>query len=114
MSQSQTANGQPLKNNSAVTSRLGRVRWTICAMLFVATSINYTDRQVIGLLKPTLQQNIGLTEVNYGYIIAAFQLAYAIGLIGAGRFVERLGSPGGYPLFLGMWGLGTGAHAVAR
>src|ERR1700693_1361798 len=114
MSQSQPANDRHLKNNAAVTSRLGRVRWHICAMLSVSTSINNMDRQVIGLLKPTLQQNIGLTEVNYGYIIAAFQLAYAIGLIGAGRFVERLGSRIGYPLFLGMWGLGTGAHAVAR
>jgi MFS transporter, ACS family, hexuronate transporter len=113
MSQSQTANDQPLKNNSAVTSRLGRVRWTICAMLFVATSINYMDRQVIGLLKPTLQQNIGLTEVNYGYIIAAFQLAYAIGLISAGRLVDRLGSRIGYPLFMGVWSLATIAHALA-
>lgn len=113
MSQSQPANDRHLKNNAAVTSRLGRVRWTICAMLFVATSINYTDRQVIGLLKPTLQQNIGLTEVNYGYIIAAFQLAYAIGLISAGRLVDRLGSRIGYPLFMGVWSLATIAHALA-
>ena len=113
MSQSQTANDQHLKNNPAVTSRLGRVRWTICAMLFVATSINYMDRQVIGLLKPTLQQNIGLTEVNYGYIIAAFQLAYAIGLISAGRLVDRLGSRIGYALFMGVWSLATIAHALA-
>ena len=113
MTQSQTANDQQLQKNSAVTSRLGRVRWTICAMLFVATSINYMDRQVIGLLKPTLQQNIGLTEVNYGYIIAAFQLAYAIGLISAGRLVDRLGSRIGYPLFMGVWSLATIAHALA-
>ena len=59
-------------------SRPGRVRWTICAMLFAATSINYMDRQVIAILKPTLQHNIGLTEVSYGYIVFAFQLAYAM------------------------------------
>jgi ACS family hexuronate transporter-like MFS transporter len=62
---------------------LGRVRWTICAMLFVATSINYMDRQVIAILKPTLEHSIGLTEINYGYIVDAFQIAYAIGLLAA-------------------------------
>ena len=65
--------------------RLGRVRWTICAMLFVATSINYMDRQVIAILKPTLQHSIGLTELGYGYIVDAFQVAYALGLLAAGR-----------------------------
>ena len=113
MSTSQTAASQNREQNFAITPRLGRVRWTICAMLFVATSINYMDRQVIGLLKPTLQQSIGLTEVNYGYIIAAFQLAYAIGLIGAGRLVDRLGCRIGYPLFMGVWSLATIAHALA-
>src|ERR1700693_4526518 len=114
MGQFQTANSRKHQENSAITPRWGRVRWTICAMLFVATSINYMDRQVIALLKPTLQQNIGLTEVNYGYIIAAFQLAYAIGLIGAGRLMYRLGSRIGYPLFMGVWSLATIAHALAR
>ena len=92
----------------------GRVRWTICAMLFAATSINYMDRQVIGLLKPTLQNNIGLTEVNYGYIVAAFQVAYAAGLVIAGRVVDRLGSRIGYSLFMGVWSLAAMAHALAR
>src|ERR1700736_5449639 len=92
---------------------IGHVRWTICAMLFAAPSINYMDRQVISLLKPTLQQSIGLTEVNYGYIVVAFQLAYAIGLIGAGRLVDRLGSRIGYPLFMSVWSLATIAHALA-
>jgi ACS family hexuronate transporter-like MFS transporter len=113
MSPSEDSNRRERQKNSAITPRLGRVRWTICAMLFVATSINYMDRQVIGLLKPTLQQSIGLTEVNYGYIIAAFQLAYAIGLIAAGRLVDRLGSRIGYPLFMGVWSLATIAHALA-
>ena len=94
--------------------RPGRVRWTICAMLFAATSINYMDRQVIGLLKPTLQNNIGLTEVHYGYIVAAFQVAYAVGLVGAGRLVDRLGSRVGYSLFMGVWSLAGMAHALAR
>src|SRR6202171_2357030 len=113
MSPSEAGNSHKREKNSAIAPRLGRVRWTICAMLFVATSINYMDRQVIGLLKPTLQQSIGLTEVNYGYIIAAFQLDYAIGLVGAGRLVDRLGSRVGYPLFMGVWSLATIAHALA-
>ena len=54
--------------------RLGRVRWTVCAVLFVATSINYMDRQVIAILKPTLEHSIGMTEVSYGYIVDAFQM----------------------------------------
>ncbi|HEY0786280.1 MAG TPA: MFS transporter [Acidobacteriaceae bacterium] len=95
-------------------ARIGRVRWTICGMLFAATSINYMDRQVIGLLKPTLQHSIGLTETNYGYIIAAFQVAYALGLVGAGRLVDKLGSRLGYSLIMGTWSLAAMAHALAR
>lgn len=94
--------------------RPGRVRWTICAMLFAATSINYMDRQVIGLLKPTLEYSIGITELNYGYIVAAFQVAYAVGLVGAGRLVDRLGIRTGYSLFMGVWSLAAMAHALAR
>ena len=107
-------NNQPHPARSSEIPRLGRVRWTICAMLFVATSINYMDRQVISLLKPTLQQSIGLTEIDYGYIVAAFQLAYAIGLIAAGRLVDKLGARRGYPLFMSVWSLATIAHALAR
>lgn len=95
-------------------ARIGRVRWRICAMLFVATSINYMDRQVIGLLKPTLQHTIGLTEADFGNIIAAFQVAYAIGLLAAGRLVDRLGSRLGYTLIMGTWSLAAMAHALAR
>jgi len=93
---------------------LHRMRWTICAMLFAATSINYMDRQVIGLLKPTLEQSIGLTEVNYGYIVAAFQVAYAVGLMIAGRLVDRLGTRAGYMLFMAVWSVSGMAHALVR
>ena len=94
--------------------RLGHVRWTICAMLFAATSINYMDRQVIAILKPTLQHSIGLTEVSYGYIVFAFQLAYAIGVLGAGRLIDRLGTRIGYCVFMGIWSLSAMGHAVAN
>jgi len=94
--------------------RLGRVRWTICAMLFFATSINYMDRQVIALLKPTLQQSIGLTEINYGYIVDAFQVAYAIGLLVAGRVVDKIGTRIGYIIIMGIWSLSAMGHALAN
>lgn len=98
----------------ALSGGIGRVRWRICAMLFVATSINYMDRQVIGLLKPTLEGSIGLTEVQFGNIIAAFQVAYALGLLLAGRLVDRLGSRVGYAVIMGTWSLAAMAHALAR
>lgn len=93
--------------------RLGHVRWTICAMLFFATSINYMDRQVIALLAPTLQHTIGLTEINYGYIVDAFQAAYAIGLLLAGRLVDRIGTRIGYIVVMGIWSLSAMGHALA-
>jgi MFS transporter, ACS family, aldohexuronate transporter len=93
--------------------RLGHVRWTICAMLFCATSINYMDRSVIALLKPTLQHAIGLTELNYGYIVDAFQAAYAIGLLVAGRLVDRIGTRLGYIIIMGIWSLSAMGHALA-
>jgi ACS family hexuronate transporter-like MFS transporter len=92
---------------------LGHVRWTICAMLFAATSINYMDRQVIAILKPTLQHSIGMTEVNYGYIVFAFQLAYAIGVMYAGWLIDRLGTRLGYCIFMGAWSLSAMGHALA-
>jgi len=93
--------------------RPGRVRWTICAMLFAATSINYMDRQVIAILKPTLEQSIGLTEMQYGYIVDAFQLAYAIGLLTAGRMIDKLGTRVGYMLVMAVWSLSAMGHALA-
>src|SRR3984957_11593623 len=91
----------------------GRVRWTICAMLFVATSINYMDRQVIAILKPTLEHSIGMTEVDYGFIVDAFQIAYAIGLIAAGRFVDKVGTRIGYMVIMAVWSLSAMGHALA-
>ena len=94
-------------------TRLGRVRWTVCAMLFVATSINYMDRQVIAILKPTLEHSIGMTEVSYGYIVDAFQIAYAIGLLAAGRLIDKLGTRIGYMLVMAVWSLSAMGHALA-
>ncbi len=99
---------------SSPAAQLGRVRWTICAMLFVATSINYMDRQVIAILKPTLQHSIGLTEVSYGYIVDAFQIAYALGLLAAGRLIDKLGTRIGYMLVMAVWSLSAIGHALAN
>ena len=93
--------------------RVGRIRWKICALLFFAATINYVDRQVIGFLKPTLQQQFGWSEVDYGDIIFVFQLAYAIGLLFAGRLMDRLGTRLGFMLALTLWSVAAMAHAGA-
>src|ERR1700727_1401475 len=99
--------------NASTGARLGRVRWTICAMLFAATSINYMDRQVIAILKPTLEHSIGMTEVGYGYIVDAFQIAYAIGLLAAGQLIDKLGTRIGYMLVMAVWSVSAMGHALA-
>jgi ACS family hexuronate transporter-like MFS transporter len=100
-------------------ARIGRVRWTICAMLFAATSINYMDRQVISILKPILmkpisEHGIGMTEVNYGFIVGAFTVAYAIGLLAAGRFVDKVGTRIGYMVIMAVWSVSAMGHALAN
>ena len=92
----------------------GRLRWSVCAMLFFATSINYMDRQVLGILSFTLQHSIGWTEAQYGYIISAFQTAYAIGLLIAGWMIDRVGSRIGYAIVMGIWSIAAMAHSLAR
>jgi len=82
-------------------------------MLFIATSINYMDRQVIAILKPTLQHSIGMTEAGYGYVVGAFTIAYALGLLAAGRFVDRVGTRIGYMVIMALWSLSAMGHAMA-
>ena len=108
-----TAFNNPTPGTLSADTRLGRVRWTVCAMLFVATSINYMDRQVIAILKPTLEHSIGMTEVSYGYIVDAFQIAYAIGLLAAGRLIDKLGTRIGYMLVMAVWSFSAMGHALA-
>lgn len=81
-------------------------------MLFFATSKNYMDRQVLGILATELQTRLGWTEIQYGYIISAFQVAYAIGLVAAGRFLDRVGTRLGYALMMLVWSLASAAHAL--
>ena len=106
-------------------------RWTICSMLFVATTINYMDRQVLSILKPALagsvihlqpllpgwpsvESSIRLTDIQYGNILAAFQIAYALGVIFAGRLVDRMGCRAGYPIVTGLWSLAAMGHALVN
>ncbi|HEX3913359.1 MAG TPA: MFS transporter [Steroidobacteraceae bacterium] len=92
----------------------GYYRWRICALLFVATSINYVDRQVLGLLAPDLGRIIGWNEIQYGYIVTSFQAAYAIGLVCAGAVIDRLGTRMGYALAISLWSIAAMSHALVR
>src|SRR6185436_19399025 len=91
----------------------GNVRWVVCALLFFATTINYVDRAVMGLLAPTLRKEIGWTDGDYGVISAAFTLAYALGFLFAGWFIDRIGTRIGYAVFLIAWSLAAAGHALA-
>jgi len=90
------------------------IRWWICALLFFATTINYIDRQVFAILAPQLQTEIGWSEIEYGYIVTAFQLTYAIGLLLVGKLIDFLGTKKGFILSIIVWSLAAMAHALAR
>lgn len=89
-------------------------RWRILALLFFATTINYIDRQVIGILKPYIAEDLGWSEADYGYIVTAFQIAYAIGLLSTGRLLDRFGTRLGYLWAIVIWSIAGMAHAAAR
>jgi MFS transporter, ACS family, hexuronate transporter len=93
---------------------VGRFRWRICALLFFITTLNYMDRQVLGVLAPQLQRVIGWNEIQYGNIVTAFQGAYAVGLLLAGRFIDRVGTRIGYAAAITVWSFATIGHSFAR
>jgi ACS family hexuronate transporter-like MFS transporter len=93
---------------------IGNWRWRICGLLFFATTINYMDRQVLGLLAPTLQRDLGWSETEYAHIIVAFQAAYAIGLVAFGRWIDIIGTRKGYSLAVIFWSAAAAAHALVR
>lgn len=94
--------------------RVGRYRWVICALLFLATTINYIDRQVLGILAPTLQHDIGWNDAQYGAIVSWFTLAYAIGFLGIGRIMDRIGTRKGFAGSIVVWSLAAIGHAFVR
>jgi len=94
--------------------RIGRYRWTICALLFFATTINYIDRQVLGILAPTLQADLGWNEQQFGDIVSWFTIAYALGFLVVGRIMDRVGTRRGFAGAIVIWSVAAMAHAFAR
>ena len=96
-------------------SKLGKYRWTILSLIFFATTINYLDRQVISLLKDDyLEPMFHWTETDYANIVVVFQICYAIGMLGVGRFIDKVGTKLGYALALAVWSVAAIFHAAAR
>jgi ACS family hexuronate transporter-like MFS transporter len=93
--------------------RLG-YRWTVCALLFVVTTVNYVDRQVLGILAPTLQRELRWSESNYGDVVSWFSLVYAFGFLVAGRWLDRVGVRRGFAVAVVTWSVAAIAHAFAR
>ena len=92
---------------------IGKYRWTICALLFFATTINYLDRQVLSLLQPQLAELYGWTNTDYANITSAFQFVYAISMLFAGRIIDRMGTKKGYVWAIIIWSIGALLHALA-
>jgi len=95
----------PFKNN---------IRWLIAVLLFFATTINYIDRQVIGILKPYIQGELGWSEIDYGYIVSSFQFSYAIGLFFSGFLIDKIGIRIGYSIGISLWSLAGIGHAFMK
>ncbi|MEO5685316.1 MAG: MFS transporter [Chitinophagaceae bacterium] len=94
-------------------STIGKYRWTICALLFVATTVNYLDRQVLSLLQPYLAEKFHWTNTDYANITAVFQFVYAFSMLFAGRIIDKLGTKKGYSLAIIIWSAGAVIHALA-
>lgn len=94
--------------------KMKNYRWLIVALLFFATTINYLDRQIIGLLKPTLEREFDWSETDFAHIVMAFTAAYAIGLLAFGRLIDKVGTKWGYSISVVVWSAAGMLHAVAR
>ncbi|MGK6318300.1 MFS transporter [Sphingomonas sp. DT-204] len=95
-------------------ARVGRYRWVICGLLFAATAINYVDRQMIGVLKPTISAELGWSETSYAGIVVWFQLAYAVGYLAFGKIVDVVGARFGYAIAFVIWTAAHMLHGAAR
>jgi len=96
----------------ATSSLVSRYRWLICLLLFFATTVNYIDRQILALLKPILDDQLHWTNAQYGEVNAAFQGAYAVGLLVFGAFIDRVGTKIGYAVSIAAWSLAAIGHAL--
>ena len=95
-----------------VVTKIGHYRWTIAALLFFATTINYMDRQVLGLLKPTFMGELQWSEAAFGDIVAAFSLFYAFGYVGVGRLIDKIGVRVGLAGSAAAWSVFACVHAA--
>src|SRR5215204_2581272 len=93
---------------------LKKYRWFVVMLLFFATTINYIDRQIIGLLKPVLEKEFNWTETDFARIVMAFTAAYAIGLVLSGGIIDRIGTKLGYTITVIVWSTAGMLHALAR
>jgi ACS family hexuronate transporter-like MFS transporter len=100
----------------SIGAAIGRYRWAICALLFFATTINYIDRQVLGILATdeVFKQTIGWNDAQYGFIQTAFQAAYAVGLLVVGGLMDKFGTRKGFSFAVAFWSVAAMAHALAR
>ena len=94
--------------------KIPHLRWVIAFLLFLATAVNYMDRQALSIVSKTIRGEFGMTEQDYSYIVAAFFLAYAIMYAGSGYLVDRLGTKNGFGLFIAFWSVAAMLHAFAR
>ena len=94
--------------------KIGRYRWTICALLFFATTISYIDRQVIGILGPSLQKDLGWDEQTFANVVSWLTIGYALGFLVAGRIMDRVGTRKGFAGAIVLWSVSAMAHALAR
>ncbi|HTD03404.1 MFS transporter [Undibacterium sp.] len=92
---------------------IGKYRWTICALLFFATTVNYLDRQVLSLLAPDLSREFSWSNSDYANITSVFQFVYAISMLFAGRFIDRIGTKQAFLLAITVWSIGAIMHAYA-
>jgi ACS family hexuronate transporter-like MFS transporter len=96
----------------AAAGAVGRYRWLVCALLFFATTVNYMDRQILALLKPILDGQLHWTNADFGNINAAFQLAYAVGVVSFGALIDKVGTKIGYAVSIAAWSLAAMSHAL--
>lgn len=113
MNTSETISHHPAKTKETVQP-VGKYRWMIVALLFFATTINYLDRQVIGLLKDYLAADFNWSEKDYSNIVMAFSASYALGLLVFGRIIDKIGTKVGYAVSIVIWSLAAMGHALAR
>ncbi len=102
-----------LSTTSNLNETIGKYRWTICALLFFATTVNYLDRQVLSLLQPTLAEKYNWTNNDYANITSIFQFVYAISMLLAGKIIDKLGTKKGYVWAIIIWSIGALLHALA-